>query len=84
MLVWLVDAGGLGIVVAYSIVALSFLVLRVKEPDLERPYKVPFGNAIGVLALLLSIGLIILYLPGSPAALLWPEEWAIVIAWAVL
>jgi basic amino acid/polyamine antiporter, APA family len=84
VLVWLVDAGGLGIVVAYSIVALSFLVLRVKEPDLERPYKVPFGNAIGVLALLLSIGLIILYLPGSPAALLWPEEWAIVIAWAVL
>ena len=51
---------------------------------MERPYKVPLGNAIGVLALLLSIGLIILYLPGSPAALLWPEEWAIVIAWAVL
>ena len=43
-LVWLVDAGGLGIVVAYATVALSFLVLRKKEPDMERPFRVRQGQ----------------------------------------
>jgi basic amino acid/polyamine antiporter, APA family len=84
VLVWLVDAGGLGIVVAYGMVALSFLILRNKEPDLERPYKVPYGKFIGILALILSIGLGFLYMPGSPSALLWPQEWMIIIGWSVL
>jgi amino acid transporter len=83
-LVWLVNAGGLGIVVAYATVALSFLVLRRREPGLARPYRVPAGPAVGVTALLLSLALASLYLPGSPAALRWPEEWAIVGLWVVL
>ena len=84
VLVWLVNAGGLGIVIAYAMVALSFLVLRWKEPNLDRPYIVPFGYTVGIAALILSIGLGILYLPGSPSALLWPEEWVILIGWSVL
>lgn len=83
-LVWVVDAGGLGIVIAYGMVAWSFLVLRKREPELERPYKVRFGKFVGLSALLLSIGLGVLYLPGSPAALIWPQEWGIVLAWVVL
>ena len=83
-LVWLVDAGGLGIVVAYAFVAWSFLALRRNEPDMERPYRVRRGRFIGWTALILSIGLGILYLPGSPAALVWPQEWAIVAGWIVL
>jgi APA family basic amino acid/polyamine antiporter len=83
-LVWLVNAGGLGVVVAYIFVAASFLVLRRKEPELERPYKAPFGSATGVTALILSIGLVFLYLPGSPSALIWPQEWGIIIFWIVL
>lgn len=83
-LVWLVDAGGLGIVIAYATVALSFLVLRRREPEMERPFKVANGNLVGYSALLLSIGIILLYLPGSPAALVWPYEWAIVLAWVIL
>lgn len=83
-LVWAVDAGGLGIVIAYGMVAMSFLVLRRKEPNLERPYRVPYGNLVGWLALLLSFGLGLLCLPGSPSALVWPQEWVIVMAWALL
>jgi amino acid transporter len=83
-LIWLVDAGGLGIVIAYGMVAWSFLVLRRKEPDLPRPYRVKFGRTVGVLALILSVGLGFLYLPGSPSALIWPQEWAILIGWSVL
>ena len=83
-MVWLVDAGGLGIVTAYAMVALSFLVLRYREPDMARPYRVRSGKLIGYLALVLSIAIGMLYLPWSPAALIWPHEWLIVLGWCVL
>ena len=83
-LVWLVDAGGFGIVIAYAFVAWSFLVLRKREPEMPRPYKVRHGRLIGTAALVLSLGITFLYFPGSPAALVWPYEWLIVIAWVLL
>ena len=83
-LVWLVDAGGLGIVTAYAIVALSFLVLRIREPQMHRPYRVRHGMLIGSIALTVSVILATLYLPWSPAALDWPAEWAIVFGWCAL
>lgn len=83
-LVWLVNAGGLGIVIAYGTVALSFIVLRRREPDMPRPFRVSYGSVIGPAALLFSIGIVILYMPGSPAALVWPYEWALVLGWVVL
>jgi APA family basic amino acid/polyamine antiporter len=83
-LVWLVNAGGLGIVVAYVFVVASFLVLRRNEPELDRPYKLPFGLLTGFAALILSIGLILLYMPGSPSALVWPQEWGIILFWSIL
>jgi amino acid transporter len=70
--------------VAYAFVALSFLVLRVREPDLERPYAVRHWRFTWVTALVLSVAIVALYLPFSPAALVWPYEWAIVGAWALL
>lgn len=83
-MVWLVNAGGLGIVTAYTMVALSFLVLRRTEPEMPRPYRVKNGRFIGTVALVLSFGLAMLYLPWSPAALTWPQEWVIIIAWCAL
>ncbi len=83
-LVWLVDAGGLGIITAYAFVAWSFLKLRKAEPDMPRPYKVRNGRLIGTTALVLSLAIASLYLPISPAALIWPYEWLIVIAWVLL
>ncbi len=83
-LVWLVNAGGLGIVVAYAFVALSFIALRNNEPELPRPYTAPGGKATGYLALLLSIGIGTLYFPGSPSALVWPHEWSIIFFWIAL
>jgi APA family basic amino acid/polyamine antiporter len=83
-LVWLVDAGGFGIVVAYGFVVISFVVLRLREPDLERPFRAPGGIAMACVAGALTLWLATLYLPGSPSALLWPEEWLIVLGWAVL
>ncbi len=83
-MVWLVNAGGLGIITAYVMVALSFLVLRRNEPDMPRPYRVTNGRLVGTIAVVLSLGIALLYLPWSPAALAWPQEWAIIIAWCAL
>jgi amino acid transporter len=83
ILIWLIDAGSFAIVIAYGMVALSFLVLRQKEPDMPRPFKVPHGEVIGAIAVVLSVGLASVYLPWSPAALVWPYEWVMVLGWTI-
>lgn len=83
MLVWIVDAGGFGIVIAYTCVAISFLVLRYREPNMVRPFRVPAGKPIGFLTVILSMGLLVLYLPGMPSALAGIEWW-IFLGWTVL
>lgn len=84
MLVWIVNAGGLGIVVAWLLVAVSFLVLRHREPGMDRPYTVPAGRLVGLLGLGLAVVFVSLYLPGGQSALVWPYEWAIVLLWCAL
>ncbi|WP_216215909.1 APC family permease [Amycolatopsis aidingensis] len=81
MLVWLVDAGSLSIIVAYLLVAVTFLVLRRREPELSRPFRLRYGRTAGTLAAVLSLGTAVLFLPGMPAALTWPSEWIIVGLW---
>ncbi len=80
-LVWMVDAGGLSIVLAYLMVALSFVLLRRREPGMERPFRAPGGHATGIAAVVLAGALGLLYLPGMPAALAWPAEWLVLAAW---
>ena len=84
MLTWIVNAGGFGIVVAWFLVVISFLVLRYREPDMNRPYEVPMGPVVGIFGLVATAIFIMLYLPGGQSALLWPYEWLIVLSWCVL
>jgi amino acid transporter len=84
VLVWLVDAGGLAAVLAYLLVSVSFLRLRRTRPRLARPYRVPAAGVLGPAALAATFIFVLLYLPGSPSALVWPQEWAIVVAWVAL
>ena len=83
-LVWFVDAGGFAAVLGYLLVKVSFLRIRKKHPGLPRPYRVPAAGVMGPLALLATVVLISLYLPGSPSSLSWPYEWAVVIGWTAL
>jgi amino acid transporter len=83
-LVWFVDAGAFAAVLGYILVTVSFLQIRKKHPELTRPYRVPAPHIIGPLAVLATVLFIILYLPGSPSALAWPYEWAVVIGWTAL
>ncbi|MEP0986177.1 APC family permease [Ekhidna sp.] len=77
---WLVNAGGLGIVISWSLVALSFYQLRKNEPNMTRPFKVILGKWVGAFAILSSLVLIYLYLPGNASALN-AIEWSIVGGW---
>ncbi len=81
ILVWLIDAGSFALIIAYGLVTVSFLVLRRREPAMTRPFRAGRGNAVGWGALALACAIGLVYLPGSPAALVWPWEWAICLLW---
>ncbi len=70
-LVWIVDAGSPMIVIAYLLVMISFVVLRRREPDMERPLRLGGrGNGgvwLGYLAIAVALFLVVLYIPGMPA-----------------
>lgn len=84
MLVWIVDAGNFGCCIAYCMVSISFIILRLKEPDMERPYKVANYKLVGTIAVLMSGFMVVMYLiPGSGAALVW-QEWLMAGGWCVL
>lgn len=81
---WFVNASAFGTVIAYFMVALSFLILRKKEPELERPFKIKAGGLIGVIAVGVALFFICLYLPKISPNPLVPIEWALVGGWVVL
>jgi amino acid transporter len=83
-LVWLANASSLGVVVAYFLVSASFVQLRRKHPELPRPYRVRHGRLVGYAATVITLLFILLYLPFSPASLVWPQEWGIVLVWVLL
>lgn len=83
-LVWFVDAAAFGTVVAYFMVSLSYLILRKKEPNLERPFKVGAGIFVGVMAVAVSLFMATLYLPIYSPTPLTGIEWCLVGGWIVL
>ena len=83
-LVWFVDAGGFAAVLAYFLVAVSFLIIRQRFPNIDRPYRIASPRLVGGCAIVSTLFFFVLYLPGSPAALVWPYEWVIIAVWAIL
>jgi basic amino acid/polyamine antiporter, APA family len=51
------DLVSLGTAVAFSIVCLSVIYLRIKHPDLERPFRVPGGVVTAVAGIFACLGL---------------------------
>lgn len=81
ILVWLINSGSFAVTIAFVFVAISFLVLRRKEPDMPRPFKVSHPRLVGYGAVLLALGLLSAFLPWSDSALSWPEEWMTIVIW---
>ena len=83
-LVWFVNASAFGSVMAYLMVAAAFLILRKKEPDLARPFKIKYGVPIAVIVTVMSVGFLLLYTPMGKVSLAWPQEWALILIWLLL
>ena len=84
MLVWVVDAGNFGCCLAYCMVALSFIILRSKEPELKRPYKVKHYKIVGVIAVVMSGFMVAMYIIPNSGCSLVPQEWVMVGGWSLL
>ncbi|MDD3279744.1 MAG: bifunctional amino acid transporter/iron-containing alcohol dehydrogenase [Lachnospiraceae bacterium] len=84
MLVWIVDAGNFGCCLAYCMVAVSFVILRTKAPEMARPYKVKNYKVVGAIAIVMSGLMVAMYaIPNSGCSLVW-QEWMIAGGWSVL
>ncbi|MDD4564953.1 MAG: APC family permease [Eubacteriales bacterium] len=83
-LVWFVDAASFGTVCAYLLVSLSFVAIRIKEPDLNRPYSHKRPMLAGALAVIGALFFFHLYLPIGASSLIWPHEWALVLGWVLI
>ena len=84
MMVWICDAGNFGCCLAYCMVAISFLILRKKQPDMPRPYRVPAYKFVGTMAVLMYGCMVLVYcIPGSGGTLVW-QEWLMVGGWSLL
>ena len=84
ILVWLINSGSFAVTIAFVFVAISFLVLRKNEPEMPRPFRVSHPNLVGYGAIILSLGLLSAFLPWSPSALVWPDEWLTIVVWVIL
>lgn len=83
MLIWIVDAANFACCLAYCIVALSFLVLRRKQPYMNRPFCVKGGKIIGIFAAIMAGFMGLMYIiPGTNCSLDC-HEWLIVVGWAI-
>jgi APA family basic amino acid/polyamine antiporter len=58
----MVDLTNIGTLFAFILVCVGIIILRVKDPNRERPFKAPFGIAVPILGIL-SCVLLIYYLP---------------------
>ena len=85
MMGWLVDSSSPSIVITYLLVSVVFLILRRREPAMDRPLRIGGhsrvgGLVIGVAAVIATAALMTLYVPGMPAAL-DIQPYAIFVLW---
>ena len=84
MLVWIADVASFACCIAYCMVAIAFVVIRKKEPMLERPYKVKHYMIVGIIAALLSGIMAILYLIPNSGCTFTGQELTIAIIWGTI
>ncbi|MDD2215757.1 MAG: APC family permease [Eubacteriales bacterium] len=83
-LIWFVNASAFGSVISYLMVAIAFLILRKKEPELERPFRIKYGKQVGIIVAIISVSILLLYTPMGQVSLKWPHEWILIIFWGLL
>ncbi len=69
----MVDLTNIGTLFAFMLVCVGIIVLRFREPDRRRPFRVPFGPLLVPLLGLASCLMLVAYLP--------PTSWARFVGW---
>jgi len=67
----MVDLTNIGTLFAFFLVSVGIIILRFKDPNRERPFKVPFGIVLPVLGAISSVGLAIYLPPSSWSRFFW-------------
>lgn len=65
----------MGTLLAFSMISVAVLILRIKQPDLPRPFKTPFLPVVSVLGTLFNVGLMFF---------VKPETWVAFLCWTAL
>lgn len=83
-LTWFLDTGGVYVGLAWATGVASMYRARRRYPHVESPYRVraswlpAVGGVVAVLVILLTL------VPGTDISLVWPHEYAILLAWVAL
>ena len=81
----LINIAVFGATVSYALMMLSHIVLRRREPDLERPYRTPGGTVTSTVALVLALAAVVAtFIVDSTAALIMLGVYAAFIAYFLL
>lgn len=83
-LVWISDCASFACCLSYCIVSVAFLKLRKKEPHTARPYKVRRYRAVGVVSIIMTGALCMMYLIPFTGTMFSVQECVIIIVWIAL
>lgn len=65
-----------GFVLSWTVTSFAMVRLRIKEPNMHRPYRTPGGIATGLFAgILMAIVFVLLFIPGNPVFMGWLAIW---------
>lgn len=61
-----------GSLAVFSLISLAVILLRKQQPDLPRPFKVPFGNVLPILSIIVCVVLMLnITLPAWISYFIW-------------
>ena len=83
-LVWFVNTSAFSSILSYLLVAISFIVLKKREPDLERPFEIRYGIVVAIFVILFSLPFLLFYILAGEVSLKWPNEWLIIFIWGFI
>lgn len=84
MLIWISNSASFACCIAYCIVSFAFMRLRKSEPGMMRPFKVKRYRFVGLMAIIMSGLLCVLYLLPGSGSTLSTQEVIISGGWAVI
>jgi amino acid transporter len=81
---WLVNTSAFCTLVVYLLVSVSYLIMRRREPDLPRAYRLKHGVFLGVAVACVSVALLALHLPISPVKQMGMPEIVLIVLWGLI